>query len=131
MAAGDGAARGNRKKMAPRRAARDGRPTPAGPGSRQRCLGAPARDPEDPPGLKAPEGPDTWRLQYGGQLLSPQSNLHKEDERPSRVRSTAKSSILQTECVTHTAHLRNSGPANDAKNVTSHRRLFPSPHPTF
>lgn len=58
MAAGGSAATGNRKKMAPGRAASDGRPRLARPGSRQGHLGAPARDPEDLPGLKMPEDPD-------------------------------------------------------------------------
>lgn len=59
MAAGDSPAKGNRKKMAPGRAASDGKSRLARPGSRQGHLGAPARDPEDLPGLETPEDPDT------------------------------------------------------------------------
>lgn len=119
MAAGNSAATGNQRKWR-----RGARPVTVGPGWRGH-LRAPAGAPKDLPGLKTPEDPDTWRLQYGGQLLCPQSHLRKEARVPARVRNPAKTSILQTECVTHTAHLRNSGPGNDAKNVTSHRRLFP------
>lgn len=45
--------------------------------------------------------------------------------------NSAKPSILRRERVTQTAHRRNSGPAPDAENVTSRRRLSPPSRPTF